>query len=87
MSNNITELREILFETLRSVKTGDEKAIARAKAVSEVSQTIINTVRLEIDHVKATGQRQTSGFLTDTKTAKQPTRIADMQPSVVHKIN
>lgn len=62
-SNDITELRGHLFETLRALKDKDKPLdIDRARAVSDVAQTIINTVKVEVDFVKATGHKG-SGFI------------------------
>lgn len=60
--STITELRSVLFETLQSVKAGNME-IDRAKAISELSQTIINTAKAEIDYAKATGANVCSGFI------------------------
>lgn len=64
MNENINDLRTVLFETLRGVKEGTIE-IDRAKAVSELSQNIINTAKVEIDYAKA-GGRVTSDFLEVT---------------------
>jgi len=62
-TNDITELRSHLFETLRALKDKDKPLeIERARAVSDVAQTIINTVKVEVDFVKATGAKG-SGFI------------------------
>lgn len=56
MSNTITDLRAHLFATLDALR--DKEApmeIERAKAISDVAQTIINTAKVEVDHLRATG--------------------------------
>lgn len=60
--NKITDLRDHLFEALERLKDGDLD-IATAKAMTEVSQTIINSAKIEIDFIKATGSTQDSGFI------------------------
>ena len=60
--NKITDLRDHLFEALERLKDG-EIDIETAKAMSEVSQTIINSAKIEIDFIKATGSTQDSGFI------------------------
>ena len=60
-TNDITELRSHLFETLRALKDKD-KPLEIERAVSDVAQTIINTVKVEVDFVKATGAKG-SGFI------------------------
>ena len=62
-TNDINELRGHLFDTLRGLKDKDKPLeIERARAVSDVAQTIINTVKVEVDFVKATGAKG-SGFI------------------------
>jgi len=56
------EMRSILFETLRGVKDGtidDEKA----KTISSVSQTLINSAKVEIDYIKTVGNNKKSKLL------------------------
>ena len=55
---NIDELRRHLFETLAALKDKDKPMeIERAKAVSEVAQTIINSAKVEVEYAKATGSK------------------------------
>lgn len=51
--NNLQELNEILFETLRGVKEGKIK-VADAKAINEISGTIINSAKVQLDAIKVT---------------------------------
>ena len=66
MSNEtIADLRSSLFETLRGLTDkADPMDIERARAVSEIAQTIINTAKVEVDHMKISGGHG-SGFLPD----------------------
>ncbi|MCP1375986.1 hypothetical protein [Dyella lutea] len=60
----IDELRDHLFETLKSLR--DEKNpmdIARAKAVADVAQVVINSARVEVEAMKVTGAKVGTGFL------------------------
>ena len=62
--NNIQSLRTTLFQTLAAL--GDKNKpmeIDRAKAICDVSQTIINSVKAEIDFAKATGLKLASEFI------------------------
>ena len=54
MSNDINELRNALFDTLRNLKSGSMD-VDRAKAINETAQTIINSAKVEIDHMKVAG--------------------------------
>jgi hypothetical protein len=81
MSNNIETLRDHLFATLAALQ--DKTApmdIERAKAVSDIAQTIINSAKVEVEYAKATGAKG-SGFLE--KRQELPSGITG---TVVHKI-
>lgn len=63
MKNNIEALRAHLFDTLVALKDKDNPMdIERAKAISEVSQVIINTAKVEVQFAQATGS-STTAFL------------------------
>lgn len=64
MSHTINDLREHLFATLADLRNKDNPMdIERAKAVADVAQTIINTAKVEAEHLKVTGQTEGSGFM------------------------
>lgn len=52
--NDITELRTHLFDTLRGLKDGSMKR-ETAQAINDTAQTIINTAKVEVDHMKVVG--------------------------------
>jgi len=54
MNNDITVLRTHLFDTLRGIKDGSME-IETAKAINDIAQTIINTAKVEVDHMKIVG--------------------------------
>lgn len=56
MSNDINALRQHLFDALQGVKDGTV-SIEKAKAISDISQTIINTATVEVNYAKATGHK------------------------------
>lgn len=63
MSNDIRELRSILFDTLRDAKDTSKKLdLERCKVVAELSQVLINTAKAEVDFLKTVGGK-TTGFL------------------------
>ncbi len=80
--NTIGELRTVLFETMRSLKPGAKREdIEAAKALNDIAQTIINSAKVEIDALRATGGRGggtsfipllPSGTKTKTGTIDQP---------------
>ncbi|MCK2097249.1 hypothetical protein [Thauera aromatica] len=61
-TNTMDTLRAHLFDTLAGIRAGDID-IDRAKAVCEVSQTIINTAKAESDFAKATGMAVSSSLI------------------------
>lgn len=71
MSNDITALREHLFGALRGLTSGTID-VDKAKAIGDVAQVIINSAKVEIDHIKVTGQGS-SGFITDAPPAMTKT--------------
>lgn len=60
--NNITELRTHLFDTLRGLKDGSMK-IETAQAINDTAQTIVNTAKIEVEHMKVAGG--CSGFIVE----------------------
>lgn len=62
MTKSISDLYDSLFETLEAVKNGSMD-IDRAKMVTEVGQTIINTAKVEVLYVRETGGAVTSSFI------------------------
>lgn len=72
MKNKITDLRNHLFATIESLNDPDNPMdIERAKAVSEVAQVIINSAKLEVDFIKATGRSEGTGFIPEEKVQLQ----------------
>jgi hypothetical protein len=55
VSKTIEDLREHLFATLAALRDKEKPMeIARAKAVAEVAQTIINSAKAEVDYLRVT---------------------------------
>ena len=53
--NKIEDLRDHLFEIIEMVKEGDME-LEKAKAIADIAQVIINSAKVEIDFIKATGR-------------------------------
>jgi len=69
---DINSLRNTLFATLNALQDKESPMdIERARAISDVAQTIINTAKVEIDHMKLTGGNRGSGFIPLGFDAKQ----------------
>lgn len=75
----IEDLRNLLFETMEGVKSGTID-IDKAKVISDLSQVMVNTAKVEVEHAKVTGQKG-SGFLE--KPAELPKGITGI---TVHRI-
>lgn len=62
--SDITELREHLFATLRALR--DKEApmdVDRARVISQVAATVIDSARVEVEHMRVTGEHVGTGFL------------------------
>lgn len=63
--SDITQLREHLFATLKDLRDPQKPLdIERAKAIADVAQVVINSAKVEVDHMKLTGGKG-SGFITE----------------------
>lgn len=75
MKNKIEDLRNHLFAALEGLADEDKPMdIDRAKAISDVAQTIINTAKVEVDYMKNIGGRPVSGFIPDETAPRPPLR-------------
>ncbi|MCK5134856.1 MAG: hypothetical protein KAR19_03650 [Bacteroidales bacterium] len=54
MKNKIEDLRNHLFDTIEKLKDGDME-LETAKAVTNAAQTIVNSVKVEVDFIKVLG--------------------------------
>ena len=57
--NDITALRAALFEALRGVKTGTLE-LDKARAINELSKTLVDTARVEVAYLEATGNSRST---------------------------
>lgn len=49
----IADLRDILFSTIEGVKAGT-MPLDKAKVISDLSQVMVNSAKIEVDFIKAT---------------------------------
>lgn len=64
MKNKVEDLRDHLFATLEALQDKETPMdIDRARAIADVSQTIINSAKVEVDYLKATGKISGTGFI------------------------
>ena len=79
---DITSLREHLFSTLAGVKDGTID-LERARAVNEISKTLVDTARVEVEYLRATGGSESEFLNTAIGTNTLPPGITGRQ---VHKL-
>jgi hypothetical protein len=77
--DNLTTLRALLFETLRSVKDGSMD-IDRARGVNEIAKTLVDTAKVEVDYVRATDGNESAFLGADKSVPALPGR------TVVHRL-
>ncbi len=68
MARNITDLRDLLFDAIEGVRNGSLDT-EKAKTINELSKTLVDTGRTEIDNAKITGAM--SGEFLDTSQANR----------------
>lgn len=56
------DLREALFGTIDALRQG-KMDIETAKAITGVAQTLVNSAKVEVEYVRATGTNKGTGFL------------------------
>jgi len=59
---DINEMRTHLFDVLRGLKNKSID-VATAKAMNETAQVLINSAKVEVDFLKATGSKSGSRFI------------------------
>lgn len=84
MKNKIEDLRNHLFATLESLRDEDKPMdLERAITIAEVAQVIVNSAKVENDHIKLTGKLG-SGFIPALPAAGLPPAEAPKQPRLVN---
>lgn len=68
MSQDITLLREHLFAAIAGVKDGSLD-LDKARAINEIGKTLVDTAKVEVDYLKATGDGK-SNFIETAPDAK-----------------
>lgn len=61
MSRNISDLRELLFDTIAEVRSGNLD-VEKAKVVNALSQTIVESAKVEVAFIAQT-DAEGSGFM------------------------
>lgn len=77
MDKTVNDLRNDLFDTLEKLKDGSME-IDKAKAITNVAQTIVNSAKVEVDFIKAVGGIATgSGFIPLEAKRLEPKKPTD----------
>ena len=64
MKNKIDDLRNHLFETLEALKDEEKPmALDRALAIAEVAKVLVESAKVEVGFLKATGALKSTDFL------------------------
>ena len=75
MKNKIEDLRNHLFATLEELRDKDKPMeLDRARAISDVAQTIINSAKVEVDFMRAVDASKGTGFIPQDEPVGLPGR-------------
>ena len=74
MSNDITALRAHLFAALQGVKD-KSLDLDQARAINELGKTLVDTARVEVEYLKATGGGESQFIDTAVGTNNLPPGI------------
>lgn len=67
MKNKMEDLRNHLFAALEGLgDTEKPMDIERARAISDVAQTLINSAKVEVDFIRAIGSERASPFFEES---------------------
>jgi len=83
MSQDLTTLREHLFEALQGIKAGTLE-LDKARAINELGKTLVDTAKVEVDYLRACGGGESSFIDTAAGADNLPEVIAGR---TVHRIS
>lgn len=76
MPNTLEDLREHLFETLKALRDKEHPMdVERARAISEVAKTVIDSAKAEVDYMRATGRDDLSLPVFAGKSGEAPAAL------------
>ena len=99
--SDITTLRTILFSTLTDLRdTKTTVDVERIKLINDTAKNIIDTAKVEVDFMRATGTKSETGFLCSAAdkqsttgtfpTANGTKTVSEVRPGVTlttHRMN
>ena len=75
MRNKIEDLRNHLFETLEALKDKDAPMdLDRARAIADVGRVIVDSAKVEVNFLNATGAVRSTGFMPLSDAAPAPSK-------------
>lgn len=75
MKNQIDDLRNHLFATLEALQDEEKPMdLARAREIANVARAVIESAKVEVDFLKVTGGRRSTGFLPAEEEDEGPKR-------------
>lgn len=64
----ISDLREHLFATIEALRDKENPMdVARAKAISEVARQVIDSAKVEVEHMKVSGDLEGTRFIPSNR--------------------
>lgn len=79
MKNKIEDLRNHLFSTIEALQDTDSPMpIDRAKTIADVAQVLVNSAKVEVDYLKATGGIKGTGFIPEGNALTAPAPVAKL---------
>ena len=81
MSNDVHELRAMLFDTIRRVRDGSMDTDS-ARAINATAAVIVDSARVEIEHIKAVGEGH-SQFLALSDDSEDSAQANALPPGIV----
>jgi hypothetical protein len=83
---NIEDLRKVLFETIKDVKDG-KMPLDKAKAIQDVAQVIVNSAKVVVDYLRATGKTKGTGFIPMNESRTEQKQLPDSGQGYTGKLN
>jgi len=79
MKNTLEDLRNHLFVAIEALQDPDKPMeLERAKAINQTAQTLINSAKVEVAYLEATGQEGAGKFFS--KLTLEEGRVAKPRP-------
>jgi hypothetical protein len=76
MKNKLSDLRNHLFETLEALKDQDNPMdVDRARAISEVGKTLIDSAKVELQFLELTGEGERSTKFFDESRSQEGVKL------------